>query len=101
MFEQSIELPYEPEWEFPRERLNFIRVIGSGAFGEVWIADAKGIKALKPTDKSLSATRRRSRLRVSTKVPSAVLNCLCKDVLCDDKLVVAVKTLKGNNQVNI
>lgn len=95
LFEQSIELPYDPEWEFPRQRLEFDRVIGSGAFGEVWIANARGINALNPTDKSLSAARRRSRLRINKKIPTIVMNCLCKDELCDEKMIVAVKTLKS------
>jgi len=44
LFDQSSELPYDMVWEFPRERLNFMESIGSGAFGQVWLADADGIK---------------------------------------------------------
>ena len=34
VFEQG-DLPYDPSFEFPRERVRMIRVLGSGAFGEV------------------------------------------------------------------
>ena len=69
-------------------------MIGSGAFGEVWIAKAKGIRALKPQDKSLNASRSRSRMRYDKKVPKTFLNCFCHDELVDDEVFVAVKTLK-------
>ena len=100
LFEQSIELPYHGEWEFPHNRIDFIKVIGTGAFGEVWIARAKGIGALKPTDKSLYASRRRSRLRYEKKIPKTFLDCLCPDETIDDEDYVAVKTLKRKYTFN-
>lgn len=44
LFEQSSELPYDLAWEFPRDRVNFVKTLGSGAFGCVWLAEADGIK---------------------------------------------------------
>ena len=44
LFEQSNELPYSMAWEFPRKNLMFIKVLGSGQFGEVWLCEAIGIR---------------------------------------------------------
>ena len=46
LFEQSNDLPYGSEWEFPRERLRLLEKIGSGAFGEVHMAEARGTRSL-------------------------------------------------------
>lgn len=46
LFEQSNELPYDPAWEYPRERLTFLKTLGSGAFGQVWLAEAEGIHGI-------------------------------------------------------
>ena len=46
IFEQSNDLPYDMAWEFPRNRLKFIKTLGSGAFGEVWLAEASGIHGM-------------------------------------------------------
>ena len=35
LLEQSAQLPYDMDFEFPRERVRMISVLGSGAFGEV------------------------------------------------------------------
>lgn len=43
LFDQSSELPYDMVWEFPRERVNFMKDLGSGAFGLVKLATAEGI----------------------------------------------------------
>ncbi|XP_033113456.1 vascular endothelial growth factor receptor 1-like isoform X2 [Anneissia japonica] len=37
-------LPYDQKWEFPRERLKLNCIIGRGAFGRVYKADAFGIE---------------------------------------------------------
>ncbi|XP_071951646.1 vascular endothelial growth factor receptor 1-like [Antedon mediterranea] len=37
-------LPYDQKWEFPRERLKLSRIIGRGAFGRVYKAEAFGIE---------------------------------------------------------
>ena len=33
-------------WEFPVQNLSFIKSLGKGAFGEVWLAEAEGIKGM-------------------------------------------------------
>ncbi|KAF4077216.1 hypothetical protein AMELA_G00205570 [Ameiurus melas] len=38
------QLPYNPKWEFPRDRLTFGQVLGSGAFGKVVEATALGLE---------------------------------------------------------
>lgn len=95
MFDQSIELPYDPEWEFPRERITVMRQIGSGAFGIVSLATARGIYALSPRDRDTAAIRRRAQLRLHKRVPKSLLSCFLDDDLCEQNIFVAVKSLKG------
>ena len=95
IFEQSIELPYDLEWEFPKHRLEFIKVIGSGTFGQVWLANGRGIHALAPREHNSIAIRRRAKLRLNRRVPQKLLNCFLDDDLCDQSVFVAAKTLKG------
>ena len=95
LFDQSIELPYDPEWEFPRENITIMRQVGSGAFGLVSLANARGIYALSPRDKDTVAIRRRAQLRLHKRVPKPLLNCFFNDDLCDQDIPVAVKSLKG------
>ena len=40
LMEQGLHLPYDTSWEYPRDKLEFIKVLGSGAFGQVWLARA-------------------------------------------------------------
>lgn len=42
--EQGLHLPYDTAWEYPRNQLEFIKVLGSGAFGQVWLARAVDIQ---------------------------------------------------------
>jgi hypothetical protein len=88
-------LPYDPDWEFPFERLVVGERLGAGAFGEVYKAEAMGILALNPRDKSNIASKRRSKIRRSLRasqrprkkrIPSDLSNA-----------TVAVKTVKGKN----
>ncbi|XP_050295851.1 vascular endothelial growth factor receptor 1-like [Anthonomus grandis grandis] len=47
--DQAHLLPYKKDFEFPKERLKFGKVLGSGAFGIVYRAEAKGIIPGEPT----------------------------------------------------
>ncbi|XP_052445839.1 mast/stem cell growth factor receptor kita-like isoform X1 [Carassius gibelio] len=69
------QLPYDPKWEFPRERLRFGKVLGSGAFGKVVSATAYGlcsadtvsivaVKMLKPSAHSTEKEALMSELKV-------------------------------------
>ncbi|XP_043091244.1 KIT proto-oncogene, receptor tyrosine kinase b isoform X2 [Puntigrus tetrazona] len=69
------QLPYDPKWEFPRERLRFGKVLGSGAFGKVVAATAYGlcsadtvttvaVKMLKPSAHSTEKEALMSELKV-------------------------------------
>ena len=99
LFEQSSELPYDPDWEFPRDRLNFVKMIGSGAFGEVWLAEAEGILTLDPRDKTSIAAKRRSKIKRSQRYTHLYTKERKKAQLPEssgEKTFVAVKTLKGS-----
>jgi hypothetical protein len=94
--EQSMNLPYDSDWEFPFERLVLGDRLGAGAFGEVYKAEAMGILALNPRDKSGTANKRRSKIRRTLRasqrprkktIPTALSNA-----------VVAVKTVKGKKE---
>uniref|UniRef100_A0A665TD83 receptor protein-tyrosine kinase n=1 Tax=Echeneis naucrates TaxID=173247 RepID=A0A665TD83_ECHNA len=43
------ELPYDPVWELPRDRLTLGKPLGEGCFGQVVLAEAIGIDKNKPT----------------------------------------------------
>ncbi|CAL1568075.1 unnamed protein product [Knipowitschia caucasica] len=43
------ELPYDPAWELPRNRLSLGKPLGEGCFGQVVLAEAVGIDKNKPT----------------------------------------------------
>ena len=68
MFEQSSQLPYDPDFEFPRERLRMVKVLGSGQFGEVWLAQAFQIKMLDPRNKSPEANKQRDKIKKTKQV---------------------------------
>ncbi|KAJ7388513.1 hypothetical protein OS493_037133 [Desmophyllum pertusum] len=87
LLEQTNKLPYDAQWEFPRERLSIVKPIGSGAFGQVFLAHATGIVAFDPRGSTnRKSGRRRSRFG-STSRP-----------YYNDKRVtaVAVKSLKDS-----
>ncbi|XP_030643569.1 KIT proto-oncogene, receptor tyrosine kinase b [Chanos chanos] len=69
------QLPYDPKWEFPRERLRFGKILGSGAFGKVVAATAYSlcspntvttvaVKMLKPSAHSTEKEALMSELKV-------------------------------------
>ena len=80
------------KWEFPRDNVNLIQPIGRGAFGEVWLAKAKGILEFKSATANLS-TFRQKRLRKIFKFTSYYHTVDTYENA--DETVVAVKTLKG------
>ncbi|TMS07981.1 Fibroblast growth factor receptor 1-A [Larimichthys crocea] len=43
------ELPYDPVWELPRDRLTLGKPLGEGCFGQVVLAEAVGVDKNKPT----------------------------------------------------
>ncbi|XP_038046161.1 fibroblast growth factor receptor-like isoform X2 [Patiria miniata] len=43
------EVPLDPEWEFPRDRLTLGKALGEGAFGKVVLAEAVGISNKEQT----------------------------------------------------
>ena len=72
-----------------------MRQIGSGAFGIVSLATARGVYALSPRDKDAAAIRRRAQLRLHKRIPKSLLSCFFNDDLCEQNIFVAVKSLKG------
>ena len=89
-------LPYDSDWEFPFERLVMGDRLGAGAFGEVYKAEAMGILALNPRDKSSIAGKRRSKIRRTLRASQRPKK---KDHLQPNSTnaIVAVKTVKGEN----
>ncbi|XP_046854218.1 vascular endothelial growth factor receptor 2-like isoform X2 [Xenia sp. Carnegie-2017] len=93
--EQSMNLPYDSDWEFPFERLVMGDRLGAGAFGEVYKAEAMGILALNPRDKSSIAGKRRSKIRRTLRASQRPKK---KDHLQPNSTnaIVAVKTVKAH-----
>ena len=91
-------LQYERGWEFPREKFSLIRSVGSGAFGEVWLAEARGILAPDERNQTTEVTERRDkikrRLKLRAKMKGAKLEYV--NFPHKERTLVAVKTLKGN-----
>ncbi|XP_068720655.1 fibroblast growth factor receptor 3-like [Montipora capricornis] len=93
LLEQCNDLPYDPDWEFPEERLILGNVLDAGAFDQVIQAEAIGILALNPRDKSAESFKRRSKIQRSSRAKA-----LKKEEGSEGwkslKIPVAVKTLK-------
>ncbi|XP_057308416.1 uncharacterized protein LOC130646248 isoform X2 [Hydractinia symbiolongicarpus] len=76
ILEQCNNLTYDTKFEFPRKHISLFRVLGEGAFGQVWMASAKQMENFKP---------RQIKKRAS----------LWKRYGTKKKTFVAVKTLKA------
>lgn len=85
LIEQVHKLPLDKRWEFPREHLRFCKVLGSGAFGEVYLAEAEG----NIISDSASAVNSHKRHRLSTLKDSRRGSSISHG-----PVKVAVKTLK-------
>lgn len=48
ILEQCNDLTYDTKFEFPRKCISLFRVLGEGAFGQVWMASAKQMEHFKP-----------------------------------------------------
>ena len=94
LFEQSGDLPYDFDFEFPRNRLRFVRVLGSGAFGEVAEHQAFQIGQLQPRNKLLAAQNKRKKIWSIKNVAKQIDKYLNGGNRLE---IVAVKVLKGNN----
>ncbi|KAL6098404.1 fgfr4 [Pungitius sinensis] len=53
----EFELPYDPDWEFPRDNLTLGKPLGEGCFGQVVRADAYGINKDSPDPASTVAVK--------------------------------------------
>ncbi|XP_041947880.1 fibroblast growth factor receptor 4 [Alosa sapidissima] len=53
----EFELPYDPDWEYPRENLTLGKPLGEGCFGQVVRADAFGINKENPEQVSTVAVK--------------------------------------------
>ncbi|XP_065058255.1 fibroblast growth factor receptor 3-like [Rhopilema esculentum] len=93
LIDQTNGLPYDPVWEFPRKRIRLLDRLGSGAFGDVYLAEAVGIVCFEPRERiSLKQrpllSRKRSRSgSTSSRSGSSYRRLVTK---------VAVKKLKEN-----
>ena len=87
-------MPYDLDWEFREDRLILGKTIGSGAFGQVVKAEAIGILAFNPRDKTSDAFKRRSKIRRSVKYSKMEQDPQNWKFA---KTTVAVKMLKGSN----
>ncbi|XP_057296433.1 uncharacterized protein LOC130625370 isoform X2 [Hydractinia symbiolongicarpus] len=82
ILEQCNNLSYDPKFEFPRNNISLLRVLGEGAFGQVWMASAHGIEWLRP--------RRKNKGSIVKKMFSRN----------NRKTIVAVKSLKASATEN-
>uniref|UniRef100_A0AAQ5XWL6 Fibroblast growth factor receptor 4 n=1 Tax=Amphiprion ocellaris TaxID=80972 RepID=A0AAQ5XWL6_AMPOC len=53
----EFELPYDPDWEFPRENLTLGKPLGEGCFGQVVRAEAYGINKDSPEQATTVAVK--------------------------------------------
>ena len=86
-------MPYDPKWEFPRDKIFLLEPIGKGAFGEVWLAKAQGILEFRARAICMSPIKKKRFSRMF----SFISDYSNIETVNDTELSkVAVKTLKGN-----
>ena len=91
--------PSDP-WEFPKEQLRFIKKLGSGAFGQVWLAEALGILSMDSRNNTSEASKRRQKMKRKLQLAKTHRREIGYQSMfineASDNILVAVKTLKGN-----
>ena len=94
LMEQGLHLPYDTSWEYPRDKLEFIKVLGSGAFGQVWLARAMHLSRHSKRDYENNITIKKYR-------KLSFYDYVKKTSKNNNKgsgiVYVAVKTLKGRS----
>lgn len=88
--EQGLHLPYNTAWEYPRNQLEFIKILGSGAFGQVWLARAIDVYNWNADFTSEKQRKRKNSLQEFIRKTSRSNNNKT-----NYHSFVAVKTLKG------
>ena len=81
------------QYEFGRQRVRLVNMLGEGQFGEVWLAQAFGISQLKPRDESRQAVKERQKLRKMSK--KKINKEFDKKLKTGSVELAAVKRLKG------
>ena len=94
LLEQCNDLPYDPDFEFPEDKLILGEELGSGAFGKVIKAEAIGIDDFSPRDKS--PVKGGPRLSLLRRYVNRSKTYHDSRVSPSKRTTVAVKTLKGN-----
>ncbi|KAM7436017.1 hypothetical protein ABFA07_014162 [Porites harrisoni] len=92
LLEQCNDLPYDPDFEFPEDKLILGEVLGSGAFGKVIKAEAIGMDDFSPRDKS--PVKGGPRLCLLQRYINRSKTYYDSRVSASKKTTVAVKTLK-------
>ncbi|KAK3724950.1 hypothetical protein QZH41_017156, partial [Actinostola sp. cb2023] len=87
LIEQVHKLPYDPVWEYPRGNLVFRDVLGTGAFGKVYLAETESFLVVDDTS-SVSSRHRLAKRKDYRRASSSSAK--------PGTLKVAVKSLKEN-----
>ena len=93
MLEQCNDLRYDPDFEFPDDKLILGELLGKGAFWKVIKTEAIGINNSSPRDKSQKKSQRRPKMFRQHRAGHAYHDPRGSAYT---KTTVAVKTVKGN-----
>ncbi|CAH3197179.1 unnamed protein product [Porites evermanni] len=97
LLEQCNDLPYDPDFEFPEDKLILGELLGSGAFGKVIKAEAIGINNFSPRDKSQKKSQRWPKMFRQHRAGHAYHDPRGSAY---SKTIVAVKTVKEYDYLN-